>query len=111
VGGEGWQEKVYNRDEWKKFLRTAWINEWTKKVKPIVIFYWIQICCIFFYQARFLNDAQLNPDGGEIFRTRPDRSWGSPSLLYNGHQVFPGVKRPGRDADHPPPSSAEVKKG
>jgi hypothetical protein len=24
VGGEGWQEKVYNRDEWKKLLRTAW---------------------------------------------------------------------------------------
>jgi hypothetical protein len=24
VGGEEWQEKVYNRDEWKKFLRTAW---------------------------------------------------------------------------------------
>jgi hypothetical protein len=23
VGGEGWQEKVYNREEWKKFLRTA----------------------------------------------------------------------------------------
>jgi hypothetical protein len=23
---------------------------------------------------------------------------------------FPGVNRPGRDADHPPPSSAEVKK-
>jgi hypothetical protein len=23
VGGEGWQEKVYNRDEWKKLLRTA----------------------------------------------------------------------------------------
>jgi len=23
VGGEGWQEKVRNRDEWKKFLRTA----------------------------------------------------------------------------------------
>jgi hypothetical protein len=23
---------------------------------------------------------------------------------------FPGVKRPGRGADHPPPSSAEVKK-
>ena len=40
VGGEGWQEKVRNRDEWKKFLRTArnrhilhmpmeWRNEWT----------------------------------------------------------------------------------
>jgi len=24
---------------------------------------------------------------------------------------FPGVKRPGRDFDHPPPSSAEVKGG
>jgi len=22
VGGEGWQEKVHNREEWKKFLRT-----------------------------------------------------------------------------------------
>jgi hypothetical protein len=23
VGGEGWLEKVYNREEWKTFLRTA----------------------------------------------------------------------------------------
>jgi hypothetical protein len=23
VVGEGWQEKVQNREEWKKFLRTA----------------------------------------------------------------------------------------
>jgi len=23
AGGEGWQEKLYNRAEWKKFLRTA----------------------------------------------------------------------------------------
>jgi hypothetical protein len=23
VGGEGWQEKVLNREEWKKLLRTA----------------------------------------------------------------------------------------
>jgi hypothetical protein len=38
VGGEKWQEKVYNREEWKKLLRTArnrrilhmamgWMNE------------------------------------------------------------------------------------
>jgi hypothetical protein len=38
VGGEEWQEKVYNREEWKKVLRAArnghivhmaveWINE------------------------------------------------------------------------------------
>jgi hypothetical protein len=23
VGGEEWQEKVYNREKWKKLLRTA----------------------------------------------------------------------------------------
>ena len=34
-----------------------------------------------------------NPVGGEIFRTRPDRPWGPPSLLYNGYPVFPGGKR------------------
>jgi hypothetical protein len=51
-----------------------------------------------------------NPGGGEIFSTRPDRPWGPPSLLYNGYRVsFPGVKRPWRGVDHPPPSSAEVK--
>jgi hypothetical protein len=50
-----------------------------------------------------------NPGGGEIFRTCPDRLWGPPSLLYNGYRVFPGGKiRPGRDADHSPPSNAEV---
>jgi len=40
----------------------------------------------------------------------PHRLWGQPSLLYNGYRgSFPGRKqRPGRDADHSPPSSAEV---
>jgi hypothetical protein len=51
-----------------------------------------------------------NLGGGEIFRTLPDRSWGLPSLLYNGYRFsFPGIKRPGRGVDHPPSSSAEVK--
>jgi hypothetical protein len=50
-----------------------------------------------------------NPGEGEIFSTCPDRSWGPPSLLYNGYLVFPGGrKRPGRDADPSPRSSAEV---
>ena len=33
--------------------------------------------------------------GGEIFRTRPDRPWGSRSLPYNGYRVFPGGKAAG----------------
>ncbi len=51
-----------------------------------------------------------NPGVGQIFRNRPDRPRGPPSLLYNGYRVFPGVKCPrGVGVDHPPPSSAEVK--
>jgi hypothetical protein len=43
---------------------------------------------------------------GEIFRTCPDRPWGSPSILYNRYRVFPGGKdRPGRDADPWTPSN------
>ena len=30
--------------------------------------------------------------GAEIFRTRPDRPWGLPKLLYNGYRVFPRGK-------------------
>jgi hypothetical protein len=40
----------------------------------------------------------------------PDRLWGPLSLLYSGYRgPLPGAKaRLGRDADHWPPSSAEV---
>ena len=38
-----------------------------------------------------------------------DRPWGPHSLVYSGYRVFPGVKWPRRDVDHPPTSSAEVK--
>ena len=46
------------------------------------------------------------PVGDEIFRTRPDRPWDPPSLLYNGYRSPPGVKRPGRGVDHLPPHPA-----
>ena len=40
--------------------------------------------------------------GGEIFRVRPDRPCGPPSLLYNGYRVsFTGTKRTERGVDHP----------
>ena len=51
-----------------------------------------------------------NPGGGEVFRTRPDRPWVPPSLLFSWYQIyFPRVKRPERGVNHSPPSSAEVK--
>jgi hypothetical protein len=41
---------------------------------------------------------------------RPDRLWRPPNLLYNGYrELFPGVRRLGREADHSPPTSVEVK--
>ena len=35
------------------------------------------------------------PIRGEIFRTRPERTWGPSSLLYNGYRVFLGGKAVG----------------
>jgi len=52
---------------------------------------------------------ESNPGGRKFFRSRPDRSWGPPSLLYNGYRVFPGGKAAGAWRWPPTPSSAEVK--
>jgi len=55
-----------------------------------------------------LDGPGSSPCVDEIFR-RPDHPWGPSSLMYNGYRVFPGGKvRPGRAADHSPPSSAAV---
>ena len=42
----------------------------------------------------------------------PDRHLGPPCLLFNGYQgSFLHVKRPGREVNHLPPFSAEIKNG
>jgi hypothetical protein len=56
-----------------------------------------------------LDGPRSNPGEGEIFRTRPDRSWGPPSLLYYGYRVFPGVKAAGAWHCPPTPPSAKAK--
>jgi hypothetical protein len=43
--------------------------------------------------ATRLNGRWIEPGGGEIFRTRPDRPWGPPSLLYNGYRLPPPPPR------------------
>ena len=37
------------------------------------------------------RSGDRNPGGGEVFRSRPDRPWGPPSLLYN--EWVPGHSR------------------
>jgi hypothetical protein len=49
-----------------------------------------------------------NPGGGEIFAHVQTGPGAHPAFWAMGTGSFPGVKRPGRGADHPPPSSAEV---
>jgi hypothetical protein len=46
-----------------------------------------------------------NPDGSEIFRNRPDRSWGP---IRPPVQTVPGLF-PGGGFDHPFPPTADVK--
>ena len=74
-------------------------------IKRLLYILWARIA-----QSVYLDGPGIESLGGEIFRTRLDRTWGPPSPLYNGYRVFPGGKeRPGRGVDHPAPSSAEVK--
>jgi hypothetical protein len=42
-----------------------------------------------------LDGRGSNPGEGAISRTRPDRPWGPPSLLYNGYRVIPWAKAAG----------------
>jgi hypothetical protein len=59
-----------------------------------------------------MNDRDSVP-GTEIFlfsTPLPDQLWGRSSLLFNGYRrLSPEIKRPGREANHTPPSNAEVK--
>jgi hypothetical protein len=52
------------------------------------------------------------PAGAELYSSpaRSDRPCGSPGLIFGGYRgPFTGIKRPELEADHPPPSSTEVK--
>jgi hypothetical protein len=55
--------------------------------------------------------AQLQQGKGLFCsQQHPGRLWGVPSLPSNPNRgLVPGVKWPGHEADHSPPSSAEVK--
>ena len=57
-----------------------------------------------------LDDPGFEPPGRDIFPTRPDRPRGPRILLYDGYRAFfPEIKQPGRGANHPLPSTSEVR--
>ena len=48
---------------------------------------------LLFFTVRFTGwTVRRSNPGGARFFARPDRSWGPPSLLYNGYRVLHGVK-------------------
>ena len=59
-----------------------------------------------------MSVCSSNPERGKRFLTFSecqDHLKGPLSLLFNGNGVLSGVKWPGCDVDHSPPSNAEVK--
>jgi hypothetical protein len=117
-------KKVYKMDEyWEIFSilhhqKYCWCSGdilfWGSKVEVVM---WILFCihcvCWLGSSVSIATDYGLDSPGieswwGEIFH--PFRlALGPPSLLYSGYRVFCGGKvRPGRAADHLPPSSAAV---
>jgi hypothetical protein len=57
-----------------------------------------------------LDGTGVESGGGEIFRIRLDRPWGTPSLLYNEYRVIPRVIRAGRGVYQHPSLAMRLKK-
>jgi hypothetical protein len=57
------------------------------------------------------GDRKKNPGGARFFAHVQTDPGAHPASCTMGIGSFPEVKRPGRDADHTPPSSAQVTKG
>jgi hypothetical protein len=70
---------------------------------------------VYRWATSWMAEGSISDRGKRFFSTRPrpNRLWGSPSLLFNEHQgdLYPGVKRPRREPDHSPVSSVKVKNG
>jgi hypothetical protein len=80
-----------------------------KQLKP-------RVCSVVITTGYVLEDRDSIPSvDWEFFSSPPRPDWlGIPPILLTnvyrgGGALSPGVKRPGREADQSPPSSAEVK--
>jgi hypothetical protein len=64
----------------------------------------------FYFPTLTLSCARAPYGWRWISAWHADQFWGPPSLLFNGYwSSLPVVKRSGRDVNHRPPSSADVK--
>jgi hypothetical protein len=57
-----------------------------------------------------VQKEKKNPGAAKFSAPVPTGPGAHPASCTGGTGSFPGVKRPGRGADHPPPPSAEVEK-
>ena len=61
----------------------------------IILWAGIAVCQSVWRLATACTVRGSNPGGEEIFRIRPDRPWGPPSLLYDVYRVLPWGKAAG----------------
>jgi hypothetical protein len=72
------------------------------------------VCVVWARYSDWLRAGRFGdriPMGSRFFAHVQTGPGAHPASCTMGTGSFPGVKRPGRGADHPTPSSAEVKKG
>jgi hypothetical protein len=89
-------------------------NSYGVHIRGIICTYYTLFCGPG-YLSRYNISLLAGPSGdripvwGKIFRTRLNRPWNPPSLLYYGYRVFSTGKTAGAWRWPPTPSSAEVK--
>jgi hypothetical protein len=75
------------------------------------------LCCVYgliYMIIKHPRGQSSSPGGSKNFRfstsSRPALGFTKPPIQWVPGPLSPGVKRPGREVDHLPPTSAEVKK-
>jgi hypothetical protein len=104
---------VTNRNKIQKHA----VHYLSKLICNRVVYYYYCCCCGSSSSVGIATELRAGrygdriPVGVRFFAHVQTGPGAHPASCTMGTGSFPGVKRPGRGADHLPPSSAEVKKG